>query len=273
MASSWTEPSTHMRVLVTVKAYPELGKKHGETVCVAGIRVDDNRPREWVRLYPVPFRDLPVIQRFKKYQFIDVIAVRPRDDRRPESWRVDVDAIVPGEILDSANGWARRRPFVEPMLMESMCELRRRQQSDGTSLGAFRPAEILDVVATKSRDWEASKRALAAQGTLLGPADREPLQPIPWTFHYRYRCAEGNCPGHEQTIIDWELGQAWRSWPAASDADRTEKIRDKWLNDLAGPGKDTVFLVGNMHRYPRNFLILGVYYPPRHATDQQQLLL
>ncbi len=39
------------RVLITVKTYPTLSGKYGETVCTAGVRQDGT----WVRMYPVPF--------------------------------------------------------------------------------------------------------------------------------------------------------------------------------------------------------------------------
>jgi hypothetical protein len=42
------------RVLITVKTYPTLSRKYGETVCTAGVRPDGS----WVRIYPVPFRRL-----------------------------------------------------------------------------------------------------------------------------------------------------------------------------------------------------------------------
>ena len=42
------------RLLVTVKTYPTLSTKYGETVCTAGVREDGS----WVRLYPVPFRSV-----------------------------------------------------------------------------------------------------------------------------------------------------------------------------------------------------------------------
>lgn len=42
------------QVLIAVKTYPTLSRKHGETVCTAGIRADGSG----VRLYPVPFRRL-----------------------------------------------------------------------------------------------------------------------------------------------------------------------------------------------------------------------
>ncbi len=40
------------RILVTVKTYPTLSRKYGETVCTAGIGEDGT----WIRIYPVPFR-------------------------------------------------------------------------------------------------------------------------------------------------------------------------------------------------------------------------
>ena len=40
--------------IVIIKAAPQVGEKHGETVCCAGIGLDGH----WLRLYPVPFRDL-----------------------------------------------------------------------------------------------------------------------------------------------------------------------------------------------------------------------
>lgn len=224
-----------------------------------------------MRLYPIPFRDLPKVQRFSKYQFIDVKAWRPTDDRRPESWRVDADAITLGPRLDTTRGWAQRRPYVEPLLTDSMCALRRRQEIDGTSLGAFRPADVAEVTARPAEDWAATKKAAAAQLSLLAPADRLSLEPLPWEFRYRYRCADRSCNGHHQKIINWELGEAWRTWDADSESQRVEMIRDKWLDKLAGPAQDTVFFVGNMHRWPRDFLILGVYYPLAAATSQQTL--
>ena len=44
----WQDP---VEVCVIVKAAPETGQSHGETVCVAGIDIYGN----WHRLYPMPF--------------------------------------------------------------------------------------------------------------------------------------------------------------------------------------------------------------------------
>ena len=47
-----------LRVLVTVKAAPNPSATHGETVCVAGVRLGDVGPTGWIRLYPINFRHL-----------------------------------------------------------------------------------------------------------------------------------------------------------------------------------------------------------------------
>ena len=51
------------RILITVKTRPEPSKSYGETVCIAGLRIDPDpeglrvaRDIRWVRLYPVPVR-------------------------------------------------------------------------------------------------------------------------------------------------------------------------------------------------------------------------
>lgn len=68
-------------VLVTVKAYPNPSRKYGETVCVAGV---DLKTSKWVRLYPIPFRDLDDEKKFAKYSVIEVRAKKPSDDKRPD---------------------------------------------------------------------------------------------------------------------------------------------------------------------------------------------
>ena len=50
------------QVLITVKAYPNRSKKYGETVCVAGV---DMHTHQWIRLYPIPYRDLEKEKKFE----------------------------------------------------------------------------------------------------------------------------------------------------------------------------------------------------------------
>lgn len=55
------------RILVTVKTYPTLSRKYGETVCTAGVREDGS----WVRIYPVPFRRLEEKQQYSKFDWLE----------------------------------------------------------------------------------------------------------------------------------------------------------------------------------------------------------
>ena len=61
------------RILITVKTYPTLSRKYGETVCTAGVRPDGS----WVRIYPVPFRRLGEAEKYKKFDWIECSLVSP----------------------------------------------------------------------------------------------------------------------------------------------------------------------------------------------------
>ncbi len=256
---------------MTVKAYPEISRRHGEVVCVAGIRTDVE-PYRWVRLWPIiDFRGLPPSSSFAKYQFIHIDAAKSARDSRPESHAPNPDTLRAGEQLSSDRQWAARRPYVEAVLTDSMCEIRRRQALDGTSLGAFRPAQVHDVEITDNEPWTDQQRNALAQMSLLA-ADRRELEWIPYRFRYVYTCSDDACPGHRQTIIDWEIKQAWRDWSARYPTDWPERIREKWLGQLCASDRDTVFFVGNQYGAPRGFLVLGVYWPPRLPAEQLGLL-
>ncbi len=146
-----------------VKAYPALSRKYGEVSCVAGVEMAANGPR-WIRLYPVPFRSLDDDRQFRKYQPVHLRVEAHRGDLRPETRRPDRDSIeLRGGPVSSKNGWALRRRFVEPLMVESMCEVSRRQRRDGTSLGVFRPGQIADFKIEKASVDE-EKRQIARRG-------------------------------------------------------------------------------------------------------------
>lgn len=253
--------------MITVKAYPQLSQKSGEVVCVAGVRIDKEQP-EWIRLFPVPYRDLPEAARFKKYDIVE-LDVAPGRDSRPESFIPSFDrAEVVDHVPSGRDGlWRKRRQLIGPLLAQTTaCELLAANRGGGRkpSLGLIKPASIegVDVVPTPGFDADKRRLAeLAAEETLLGPAKRE-LEPAPWTVHYRYRCEAGGCPGHSQSLIDWELGEAGRKW--ASSYLRHElanRIRDKFYDQLCGPDRDPHFYLGNQRLHLQSFLVLGVYWP------------
>lgn len=250
-----------MTVLVTVKAYPALSHKHGEVVCVAGVRVDGSAS-EWVRLFPVAFRDMAFADRFRKYQLITLDVTRPLSDRRPESWTPNLASLRLGEVLDTKQGWRRRKELLAGLPVLPMCEVLARQSESGMSLAMTRPVQVDELDIVPHAEFDEVKAGLAGQGGLFGPA-KMPLEPAPYTAKYLYRCGEPTCRGHTQGLIDWEFVEASRSWRSRyPEPELRERLREKWLEQMCGPDKDTVFFVGNQHQAPRGFLVLGVFWPP-----------
>jgi len=161
----------------------------------------------------------------------------------------------------SDRGWAARQPYVEAVITDSMCEIQQRQAADGTSLGAFRPAEVFDLEISEAEERTQAQRNSLNQLNLLVD-DREQLEWVTYRFRYVYRCGFEHCHGnHRQTIIDWEIKQAHRLWSQRYPDDWQERIRSKWLDELCAPDRDTELFVGNQFGLPKAFLVLGVYWP------------
>lgn len=265
-----------LKFLPLVKAYPALSNTYGEVTCIAGLEIRDDAPVGLLRLYPIPFRSLEDEQQFRKYEFIEVSVQAHSGDRRPETRRPDRDSLkTVGPVLRGEGGWRRRRPFVEPLISGSMCEVQRLQKERGTSLGIFRPLEVLGLT-IEEKDIDVEKQRLAeasvAQGSLLDQQERayqlKAIEHIPYSFKYRYLCSDPKCTGHEQTIIDWEVFQFYRN--VRRKPDWEDQMRARWIGNLCGPNRDTAFIVGNQHQYPNAFLVLGVWWPP---LERQQLSL
>ncbi len=126
------------------------------------------------------------------------------------------------------------------------------------------------VVTSRLDKWQKRADAIAARLSLFDdPATAKPaFEIIPWRFRYKYRCLAPNCRGeHRQTIIDWEAVALYRN--VHNKANWQDLMRQKFVDTLWT--NRTVLFVGNMEQYPWNFLVLGVFWPPR--TDMQQSFL
>jgi hypothetical protein len=260
-----------MDVLVTVKAYPSISQTYGEAICVAGVRID-TPVAQWIRLYPVQFRELQPEQRFSKYAVIRLRARQHSTDRRAETWRPDTDSIQVLQKLPAGGHWPARRRWVEPLIGPTMCELNRGRAGGGPgpSLGLVKPARVADVVVSAADDWSAAQRNTLLQGSLLGGKPTTDLEKPAHSFAYRWYCEEAGCGGHKQTIVDWECGQAYRSW-RADGLDPVDAVRQKWLK-LCAEDRDVHFFVGDQHQHPGAFLVLGVFWP-EYRPDAAQLTL
>ena len=257
-----------IELLITVKSYPSPSKTYQETVCVAGIRVDSD-PYEWIRLYPIRFRDLPRTAQFKKYQLVTLNVTRPSSDTRPETRRPIENTLVLGESLSTKGNWVDRRRFVEPLMSNSMCEVATENSATRKSLGIFRPAEVLDVVVSKEDDDWTPKQQNILNEIQFWSQTKRPLEKIPYVFKLKYLCSAGKCKGHEQSIIDWEIAQLYRNvrsnLGAESDDDEViAKVKGR-IFDICSDKNNYALFVGNQHVHQRSFLILGFFYPKKEG--------
>lgn len=256
----WTE----LRVLITVKAAPNPSETYGETVCVAGIRLDLDQPG-WVRLYPINFRDLESTNRFRKYDIVELRAKPARQDLRVESWRPDVTSI---RRVDHLRSWKSRRLHIEPYIGSSMCAVLRavREAPPARSLAAVRPEAVVGINIEPHPGWTREQQekldAYVGQFDLEG-TDRAPLEAPRFMGWYRYKCHEVSCKIHRQSILDWEFVAFQRRFGHYDDAALVEALRGKFYNELCAPGNDVAFYVGNQAKRQHTFSVLGVYYPKR----------
>jgi hypothetical protein len=254
------------KVIITVKAAPNPSERHGETVCVAGIEVDALGRTSWIRLYPINFRHLQSDDKFKKYDVVSVDCLPATQDSRTESWK---PAMATMETLSHLRDWAKRAPWVEPLIEGDMCAIRDSAAQDirSASLGLVRPKEILDFEVTPHPGWTSGELAkidaYVNQLEIFDTAEKTPLEAPPYRGHFHWRCWNENCKKHVMGLIDWEFVALQRHLRGLPDAQVRERLRVRWLEEVCAPDRDVAFYVGNQAKRPQTFSILGVWWPKR----------
>jgi hypothetical protein len=240
--------SHRLEVTIIAKALPQVGDKHGETVCVAAM--DDER--RWYRLYPVTFRLLSTDQRFTRWSRVSAKCrvVAPNKDRRSESRNVDQASIeLIGELRPSG-----RTAFIEKALVTST----KRERAQGRSLALLRPEE--PTFHWRPRSPEAiterlsAYQRLAAQPDIFGTKPLKPLTPAPFEFFYRYRDEDGP---HECRCHDWEVEQTYINWERKYGERRTLDLMQERYG-VEYPSGGMAFSMGTHSAYPDIWMIIGV---------------
>lgn len=91
----------------------------------------------------------------------------------------------------------------------------------------------------------------------------EELEKVPLKFKYQFTCHDATCTGHSLSCTDWEMGQSWRSWRDKYGPDGwEEKFRQKYDLEMIEKN-DTHFYVGTVHQHPAEWIIVGLFYPPK----------
>ncbi len=271
------------RLLITVKTYPTLSRKHGETVCTAGIREDGS----WVRLYPVPFRRLDEEEQYRKFDWVELETRKSTSDHRPETRHpTDAKDILPVKHLGTEEAWKERRKVLGKVKVHRHLQpLLDGAKANTMSLALFKPAKIVDFVwEACERDWDAAKvaamRDMASQGELF--ADEQwrqtfRLMPkLPYNFSYRFEDADGK--RSELQVLDWETGQLFHNCLRDARGDEAvalAKVRQKYMDSFLKT--DLHFFLGTMKEFhgfsPNPWVIIGVLpipHPP--AVEQLELL-
>lgn len=260
------------RLLILTKTYPTPSTKYRETTCVAAF----NHNGSMRRLFPVPYRLLQGTQQFQKWEWIEARITKANRDHRPESYKIDVDTIVRGgERIGTENAWSERRTWIAPHIVESYEELERRRQGTCETLGFLRPSRLvkLEISPVKEKDWTETDKANLLQDGLFDSnvvKTRPPLEKLPYDFYYHYQDGSSQSGVLKHKITDWEVGALFRNCYKRHGRQWEAPFRQKLEEDFSK--KDLLFLMGTVHRFPAQWLIVGLFYPP-HLPQCQQMLL
>lgn len=261
------------RVLITVKTYPTLSRKYGETVCTAGVREDGT----WMRIYPVPFRRLDEAEQYRKFDWIEADFVTNRSDPRPETHHpADYDQLVPIAHMGTDDNWRERRELLlkRAKVYDRLEPLMTGAKENRLSLAVFKPTLIRDFIwEDDERDWNPSKVAQMREQTrqtemFAEESWRETFKVIPklpYAFSYRFEDADGRKSTLQ--VLDWECGQLFWNCLRGSGGDEETalaKVRAKYLEELGL--RDLHFLLGTTQQFhgfaPNPWVIIGVFAPP-----------
>lgn len=252
------------KILIATKTYPSISRKYKETVCTAGILLDDEEnPIQWIRIYPIRFRGLESDKRYKRWSVISAEIERDTRDFREESYRINDASIRIIRVVGTGNSWRERKSFVLPFQFSSIAEIKEQRKS----LGIIKPKSIEAYFLKKtSREWSPRQQAVQDQGDLFEPS--VDLEKIPYQFGYKFTEIDGAT--HRCTISDWEISQLYRGCrnrSRASTLDGREseallKVRQK-LEDEFLSKKELYFIMGNLKNHSDSFMIIGIFYPPK----------
>ncbi len=268
------------RLLITVKTYPRPTPTYEEVVCTAGLLSDG----EWVRIYPVLFKDIPYQEQYSKFNWIQLDLVKNTSDFRPESYRprLGIDETIQkiGDIPPGRD-WAERKSQVLKEVFTSLNDLiiLAKDKNSRKSLATLKPHKIIDfeIKEEEERDWNPSLLNHLLQMRLFEPhtKTRQVVRKLPYRYYYHF-LTDGDSKPHELMIQDWEIGALYWNCLKQTEGDEiaaNQLVRQKYFDEFVST-KDLYFFLGTTYRNhlraPNPFSIIGVFYPPK--TLQPSLL-
>jgi hypothetical protein len=258
------------RFLVTVKTYPTLSKKYGETVCTAGVREDGS----WIRLYPVPFRRLDHEERYRLFDWVECEVQQSPSDPRPETYRLlDNSGLRVLSHFGTGDQWRERRRLLleKARVYDRLQVLIEEARSNQTSLAVFKPRRIIDFIwEDDSRGWDAAKldmmRTFTDQFDLFEDnAWRRTFKivdKVPYNFSYRFEDADGRTS--ELQLMEWQAGALyWNCLKSCqgNEAQALQKMKQKYFDEFMKT--DLHLFLGTTRQFhfmaPNPWVIIGVF--------------
>ena len=257
------------RILITVKTYPTLSRKYGETVCTAGVREDGS----WVRIYPVPFRRLNQKEQYSKFDWLEFdVRKNPSDFRLETRCPIDFKQLMPVGHIGPEDNWRERRNILlkRASVFTRMQELIDGAKANQLSLAVFKPTKILDFLCEdEDREWNAAKlaamRKQANQGELFAEEAWRTtfavIPKLPYSFSYRFEDADGRKSTLQ--ILDWEIGALFWNCLRRHGDEKTalKKVREKYVDSFSKT--DLHLFLGTTQQFhfraPNPWVIIGVF--------------
>ena len=243
-------------ITVLIKAAPEFGRVHGNVVCVAGI--DDHG--RWRRLYPIPYRDLSVDQRFSRWGRISYRwRTNPRDER-PESRRVDPRSLeLVGEVKDRQE----RSAIINRGLVDSLIQ----EKLEGRSLALMRPEmprfRILRKSDARVAEDQVRRNQLFSQDDMFVVKEVS-REVCPYEFRYHFKI-EGRKAVYR--CIDWETEATFFKWRRSyGEQVALDMMMDRWNTEI--PDRGVVFAFGThrVKKYDTWLLSAVIQMPPERQA-------
>ena len=151
------------RVLITVRSYPTLLRKYGETVCTAGVRTDGTGCG-FIRC-----RSDGLTKRSNTKSLTDRNKLHGRSDPRPETRHpADFSKMLPAGHMGTGDNWRGRRELLlnTAKVYDRLEPLMTGAKENRLSLAVFKPAKIRGFIwEDDEREWNESKVAQMREQT------------------------------------------------------------------------------------------------------------
>jgi hypothetical protein len=255
------------KVWILVKAYPQPSTKYEETVCCAAISEEG----QLLRLYPIRYRKLKPSQQFGRFDLVEIQMEKSSTDMRPESYRVSEDSI---RIIQSAKKSSShsKASLWKPLICRSLANLKEAQQQAQKSLGIIRPDRDTLKFSYSSLDEQTAEDAESQQNlyqqACLFEKSLNPLEPPEFAFYYSFK-SDGK--PHKMQLHDWEVQETYRQYKLqyGSKENALKMMKQFYGQDILT--LDPHFIMGNMMRSPKQFMIIGILRSSQQQASQMSL--